>query len=516
MQKIFRALPFLLLLFAPALAQDTLKIMAYNLLNYLSTDGSRDVYYRTIIEAVNPDVLVVEEITSQAAVNNFRNNVLNQIGIGTYDAGTFIDGPDTDNAIFIKQNRAQFVSNTAIRTALRNISEFKLYHVASAETLRLYTVHLKASSGTTNENLRAAEVDSLRKVTNAPPAGKFFMLMGDCNIYHSGEAAYQKLLQDNPGDDGNFIDPLTMPGTWNSGAYAQYHTQSPRVRAFGGGATGGLDDRFDLILYSTAMSGPGNVHYVPGSLIPFGNDGNHYNDSINRLPNTAVSAQVAQALHNASDHLPVSVRVVFDSPPLPILLSAFSGSVVADSTIRLDWTTLSEVNNFGFYVQHRMQGSGSFVELPSSFVPGHGTTTEPQEYSWLHVNASVGTNEYRLRQVGLDSGETFTYAIAVVLSPPVTVPQADEVPNRYQLFQNYPNPFNPITTIRFTVEEAGNAEVSIFGLLGEKIGTLFTGMAVPGKYYDVEFDGGRFGSGVYFYRLLAGGRTLIRPMILVK
>lgn len=155
-------------------AQDTLKIMTYNLLNYVVTNIGRDGYYRTIVSTAKPDVLVVQEITSQDAVNNFLANVVNAAGVGTYTAGVFLDGPDTDNAIFIKTGRIQFISNTPIKTALRDITEFKLYHTASAETLRVYSAHLKASSGPDNEALRAAEVDSLRKVTDALGSDKKF------------------------------------------------------------------------------------------------------------------------------------------------------------------------------------------------------------------------------------------------------------------------------------------------------------------------------------------------------
>jgi hypothetical protein len=300
----------LIALFATtASAQDTLKVMDWNLLNYVDT--SRDQYYRTVLRHEKPDVLVVEEMTSQAMVDAFYSNVVNLVFPGQFASGAFINGPDTDNGIYYKTAKFTFVSNIPIHTALRDISEFKLYNVTAADTIRLYAVHLKASSGSANEVKRAAEVDSLRKVTNALPAGKYFIVMGDFNIYGSTEQAYQKLLQDNPTDDGHFVDALTMTGLWNDLAYVPYHTQSPRVRSFGGGATGGLDDRFDMILYSRAVSQPGKIQYLMNSLTPVGNDGNHYNDSINRLPNTAVPDSVANALHYASDHLPVYAKFVF-------------------------------------------------------------------------------------------------------------------------------------------------------------------------------------------------------------
>ncbi len=309
----YLVLGILVLALSPLFAQDTLKLMTYNLLNYRSTDTTRDGYFRTVVQAVNPDVLAVQEITSQEAVSNFLSNVLNNVFPGAYSAGTFIDGPDSDNSIFFRSSKLSFLSNTPIKTALRDISEFTLMHIATSETLRIYSVHLKASNTLTDREKRAAEVDSLRKVTNSLPLGSNFIVVGDFNIYASTEESYQKLLQDDPGNDGHIVDTISMSGTWNQSIYSIYHTQSTRVRAFRGGSTGGLDDRFDMILYSRALVDSVGIGYIPGSYVSFGNDGIHYNDSINKLPNTAVSSEVADALHYASDHLPVYAKFVFDS-----------------------------------------------------------------------------------------------------------------------------------------------------------------------------------------------------------
>ena len=305
---------------AVSVGKDRITFMSYNLLNYPDIDGGtittdttlRNPFFRTIISSVNPDILVIQELLSQTGLNGFLSHVMNANGV-LYSAGTFINGFDTDNGIVYKTSKFSFISNTPIQTALRDINEFKLIHLLSGDTIRIYSVHLKASAGAAEEAQRAAEVDSLRKKTNVLQLGSNFIVCGDFNIYKSSESAYQKLLQVNINDEGHFIDPITLSGTWNNSNYAIYHTQSPRIRAFGGGSTGGMDDRFDLILYSKGISLSGGITYVPNSVIAYGNDGNHYNDSINQIPNTAVSQTIANALHNAADHIPVVANFEFEN-----------------------------------------------------------------------------------------------------------------------------------------------------------------------------------------------------------
>ena len=76
-----------------------------------------------------------------------------------------------------------------------------------------------------------------------------------------------------------------------------------------GGATGGLDDRFDLILCSYALTNSTALEYIPSSYTVYGNDGNHYNKAITDSP-VYDPPGIADAtdLLNASDHLPVYVE----------------------------------------------------------------------------------------------------------------------------------------------------------------------------------------------------------------
>lgn len=303
-------------------------IMSYNILNYPFTDTtSRNLHFRTIFENIQPDILVVQEIVSQASVDSFLTKILNKSASG-YAAGTFINGPDLDRALYYKSNDFTFISNSPIHTSLRDINEFRLRHNITGDTLIIFAVHLKAN--VEDSLTRAAEVDSLRKRTNTLSPNSNFIVLGDFNIYSSNELAYQKLK--NQSSPGYFIDPLNLSGVWNNSSYSQYHTQSTRTRAFGDGATGGLDDRFDMILMSSSIINSGGITFVPGTYRVYGNDGNHFNDSINRPPNIAVGQTVASALHYATDHLPVIASFSFDSPyleisPITVLIEGFYNKI---------------------------------------------------------------------------------------------------------------------------------------------------------------------------------------------
>jgi subtilisin-like proprotein convertase family protein/PKD repeat protein/endonuclease/exonuclease/phosphatase family metal-dependent hydrolase len=404
--------------------KERIKLMTYNLLNYpdlgsFSTDTAlRNPFYRTVIGAAQPDILVTQENQSQAGVTGFLNNVMNK-AIGGFSAGVFFDGPDTDNALFFKNSKFSFVSNTRIPTELRDINEFKLVHILSGDTLRIYSVHLKASATTADEAQRAREVDSLRAKTNLLPPGSNFIVCGDFNFYYSGEPAYVKLLQTVSGNEGHFIDPITMSGTWNNGTYAQYHTQSPRTRAFGGGTTGGLDDRFDLVLYSTAISQSGGITFVPGSTTAFGNDGNHYNDSINMPPNTAVAQNVADALHYGADHLPVTVLLDFENTSCPFADAGAVGVASPDANTCANGTQSvgvrvrnygSSTLNFGFNnltIGVRILRPGGQTQTISGIVSSGSLNANTEQVFYLTSTGNFSdTGSYQVRAYTSLPGDT--------------------------------------------------------------------------------------------------------------
>jgi len=95
------------------------------------------------------------------------------------------------------------------------------------------------------------------------------------------------------------------------------------------------------------------------------------------------------------------------------------------------------------------------------------------------------------------------------------VEKTTEEPTVFRLDQNFPNPFNPATTISFAVPKRSNVSLKVYDLMGREVATLVEDNLEPGGY-QTAFDGSRFASGVYVYRLTAGQSTFSRKMVLTK
>jgi hypothetical protein len=83
------------------------------------------------------------------------------------------------------------------------------------------------------------------------------------------------------------------------------------------------------------------------------------------------------------------------------------------------------------------------------------------------------------------------------------------------LSQNYPNPFNPSTTIKFQIKDSRFVILKIYDMLGKEIETLVNKNLNAGEYL-VTFDGSKFSSGIYFYKLEMDGFAETKKMVLLK
>jgi endonuclease/exonuclease/phosphatase family metal-dependent hydrolase len=306
---------FVLSLLAHAGDCSTVRVATCNILDFPESYGlSRLDDFRTVFGFIDPDVLVVQEMQSQGGVDMFLDSVMLHVH-DSFASLPFHDGPDTDNALFYRQDRVHFISAQYLSTVNRDIAVYRLLLDNMQKELYIASVHLKASQGASNEAIRLQEATTLRNFLGNQVPGTDFIVAGDFNIYYSDEPAFHMMTDSMENNNGRLFDPLGMTGTWHANnSYAAVHTQSTRVEQLpDGGAGGGLDDRFDMILCSSSLLDGTDTYIVDDSYTACGNDGAHFNLSVNYGNNNVVPHEVADGLYWASDHLPVYVDVMTDS-----------------------------------------------------------------------------------------------------------------------------------------------------------------------------------------------------------
>lgn len=319
-----------------ASAQDTLKIMQYNLLNYNNYTSycttsnnnvdNKDGYLTTIIDYTLPDIFTVNEINeTNVTLDRVLNNVMNASGRDYYARANRTNYANSDiiNAMYYDTRKLALHSQDVVVTPLRDINLYHLYYLSNdlatggdTAWVTCIVMHLKAGSYTEDEDDRAAEVSLLMNYLNALNKPGNYLAMGDFNVYSDDEECFQNLIA-HPNANIRFNDPINKTGSWNNNSYyADYHTQSTHSVSNDCAASGGMDDRFDWILASTdIITGGDLVKYVPGSYYALAQDGDHFNSSLISSPtNTLVPSNVLNALYNNSDHLPVIMKLAIAKP----------------------------------------------------------------------------------------------------------------------------------------------------------------------------------------------------------
>jgi hypothetical protein len=184
-------------------------------------------------------------------------------------------------------------------------------------------------------------------------------------------------------------------------------------------------------------------------------------------------------------------------PPLPVELVSLDGTTAGEKAVRLTWQTASETNNAGFEVQRKVEESAwQQVGYVESKAEG-GTTTEAQSYQFTAEDISVGTHQFRLKQVDLDGSSQVHGPISVDV----------QMQKALKLTTPAPNPVSSTTTFSFAVKEQAEATVTVYDMLGRRVATLYDGTPTPGQQQRVQMDASTLPSGPYLLRLRAAGRT---------
>ncbi|MDP4174651.1 MAG: T9SS type A sorting domain-containing protein [Bacteroidota bacterium] len=196
--------------------------------------------------------------------------------------------------------------------------------------------------------------------------------------------------------------------------------------------------------------------------------------------------------------------------PLPITLTNFTANQ-SGNTIKLNWETATEVDNYGFQIERKSPSSDVWENL--GIVKGHGNSNTGSSYSYEDKKLVLsGKYSYRLKQ--LDNNGDFKYSQTVE----VAFTSRNE---NFALEQNYPNPFNPATKISYCLPKESHVKLTVFNSLGEVVKELVNGIQVPGVC-EVSFSASEMPSGIYFYQIeadpLDGSKSFseVKRMLFIK
>ena len=92
---------------------------------------------------------------------------------------------------------------------------------------------------------------------------------------------------------------------------------------------------------------------------------------------------------------------------------------------------------------------------------------------------------------------------------------AEENPQPFLVNQPFPNPFNPHTTISFSLPEESRVELAVYAANGQLIDRALDCTMNAGMHH-FTFDGSGLPSGLYFFRISAGGKNRTVKGLLIR
>ena len=147
----------------------------------------------------------------------------------------------------------------------------------------------------------------------------------------------------------------------------------------------------------------------------------------------------------------------------------------------------------------------------------------PGEYSVILVDAKAlrsfdlrSDQEYRI--ISPVKARQFQFVVGEAEAVEAKIDEL--LPKEFALEPNYPNPFNPSTIIPVVLADHVHVQLRVYNILGKRVRTLHNGELSVGRHL-IEWDGRNsqgktMATGIYFVRMIAGGKVFTRKMILLK
>jgi len=183
---------------------------------------------------------------------------------------------------------------------------------------------------------------------------------------------------------------------------------------------------------------------------------------------------------------------------LPVSIFNFGGTI-KDNQAYLNWSTASERNNKGFYIERSKDGQ-NFGSI--GFVNGAGNSNKITKYTYTDISLKdidVTTTYYRLKQVDADGKSSYSKVLSLNLKNTVS-------------WKVYPNPVKDVATVEVNLATASKVNVQVISRDGKTVLNSDKGILSQGKQ-QVFVNTQNIAKGSYIIRLTAGDKTYTTAFI---
>jgi hypothetical protein len=188
--------------------------------------------------------------------------------------------------------------------------------------------------------------------------------------------------------------------------------------------------------------------------------------------------------------------------PLPVELLSFTATAINNEYVQLDWSTATEVDNDGFFVERSTDGS-NFTQI--AWVDGNGSTTQTQYYTYDDREAVAGVNYYRLKQVDFNGDYEYTYIVSAVLRKDVTL---------LDVLGLRPNPTVNELFVEILAHTETKANFTTFNHMGQKVQTF--GKVLEEGQNTVSVNTTDLPAGTYFITIENSQTKITKKFVVIK
>ncbi len=179
------------------------------------------------------------------------------------------------------------------------------------------------------------------------------------------------------------------------------------------------------------------------------------------------------------------------STPLAVTLISFEGHAEGEM-VQLNWATREEEDAGYFSVEKYEEELGEYKSIGQ--VNAKGSSQTLQQYTLNDETPLVGSNQYRLMEVGVDGSRSMIGDYVEVNYRPTL--------SRLAVARIFPNPAQTSTTLTLMVPQAGDLHITLFDLQGQEV--LNETVAVDQGKVAIELASDKLAQGTYLFRLQLG------------